>query len=336
MQTLRQRLGIWLFAFGYFACYVPYSAVAKGLSGGLLPGFVDGVDGMAMLPAIATTALVGLIGVTTLFGWWSDLERRSVLGFSIPVPSNVTMLSGFAAAVTGITTTLAYTLEGVSIVFMMLLMRGGVLLMAPLIDLITKMRIRWWSLAALLCCVSALLAAFMGRKAYTISAIALVDVALYLAAYFFRLQWMTKAGKVEGLRGRRRYFVEEQLVSSALIVLALGALAVFGPGEMSNQLAKGFTFIAFDARFFYLATIGLAALGTGVFGALVLLDPRENSFAVPVNRSSSIISGMVATLMLAFFAGQRMPTQAEWTGFSLILIAILLLTLPLWRKDATQ
>lgn len=336
METLRQRLGIWLFAFGYFACYVPYSAVAKGLSGGLLPGVVGDVDGMAMLPVIAMTALIGLVGVTTAFGWWRELEKKKVLGVMLPVPTNVTLLSGVAAAITGITTTLAYTLDGVSIVFMMLLMRGGVLLMAPLIDVITKMRIRWWSLAALVCCVCALVAAFLGRKAYTISVVALVDVGFYLAAYFFRLQWMTKAGKVDSLQVRRRYFVEEQLVSSALIVGILALIAVLGTGQMAKDLAKGFAFVALDARFFYLVIVGLAALGTGVFGALVLLDPRENSFAVPVNRSSSIVSGMVATLLLAVFAGQRMPTAAEWTGFSLILIAIGLLTLPLWRKEAAE
>ena len=33
-----------------------------------------------------------------------------------------------------VTTTLAYTFEGVSIVFMMLLMRGGVLGIAPVVD----------------------------------------------------------------------------------------------------------------------------------------------------------------------------------------------------------
>ncbi len=214
---------------------------------------------------------------------------------------------------------------------MMLLMRGGVLAMAPLIDVISKRRMRWWSLAALVLCLLALVAAFLGRRAFTLSPVALVIIGLYLGAYFFRLQLMSRAGKVDSVATRRRYFIEEQLVSSGAIVLALGIIAAVGGSEMGTQLATGFGYVQANLRFVYLVLIGLAALGTGVFGALVLLDPRENSFAVPVRRSSSIVSGMVARVMLAAIAGQRMPTLYEWAGLALIVGAVLLLTVPAVR-----
>ena len=42
-------ISIWWFAFGYFACYVPYSALTKGLSDGAL-GALPRVAGLAILP----------------------------------------------------------------------------------------------------------------------------------------------------------------------------------------------------------------------------------------------------------------------------------------------
>ena len=40
--------------------------------------------------------------------------------------------------------------------------------------------------------------------------------------------------------------------------------------------------------------------GTGIFGGLVFLDPRENAFCVPVNRVSSVLGVLVASLVLAW------------------------------------
>ncbi len=111
MTTTAQRFGIWLFAFAYFACYVPYSAVTKGLSKGILPGEEAPVAGMAMLPVVALAALLGFVVIISAFGWWRDLDRRSIWGIRLPVPSSVTFMSGLATAVSGIATTLAYTLE---------------------------------------------------------------------------------------------------------------------------------------------------------------------------------------------------------------------------------
>ncbi len=324
----RHAWGIWLFAFGYFLSYVPYSAVAKGASSGLLPGLAEPVSGLAMLPVVATTALVALLIAITGFSWWGTLERRRVLGVSIPFPQSLTFASGIATGVTGIATTLAYTLDGVSIVFMMLLMRGGVLAMAPLIDLLTKRRIRWYSMLALVLCLGALVVAFLGRRGFDVTVIALVDVGVYLAAYFFRLQWMSRAGKIDDPKVQRRYFVEEQLVSSVLICLALGGAAVFGQDEVSLRLREGFGYFEWSPRFFYLAIIGLAAQGAGIFGALVLLDPRENAFAVPVNRASSIAAGLTATVALAFFFGTRDPSIFEQVGSVFIIGAIAALTVP--------
>ena len=59
-QLLRAHGAIWVLAFGYFAFYIPYSALTKALSKGWLPGSVGPVPGLLILPAtvIATSGML--------------------------------------------------------------------------------------------------------------------------------------------------------------------------------------------------------------------------------------------------------------------------------------
>ena len=61
-------------------------------------------------------------------------ERRRVLGLAVPVVRARMLISGVATAVIIGTTTLNYTFVGISILFALLLMRGGVLILAPVVD----------------------------------------------------------------------------------------------------------------------------------------------------------------------------------------------------------
>ena len=40
-----------------------------------------------------------------------------------------------------------------------------------------------------------------------------------------------------------------------------------------------------------------------VFAAIILLDPRENSYCVPLERSSSLLAGLVAAYLLHLVLG---------------------------------
>ena len=122
------KLGIWSFAFGYFACYVPYSALTKALSKGLVPGMDGGaVSGFTLLPVSVAASTVGMLTCLTVARWWRFAGRRELFGVVVPWPGRWTFLSGLCTAAIIATTTLSYTFSGVSIVFVMLLMRGGVL-----------------------------------------------------------------------------------------------------------------------------------------------------------------------------------------------------------------
>ncbi|MFN7147752.1 MAG: hypothetical protein ACK4YP_28540 [Myxococcota bacterium] len=61
---------IWWFAFGYFACYVPYSGLTNLLSRGTWPAGSPGVPGNALLP-LSTIAAVVIAGLfLTVMRWW--------------------------------------------------------------------------------------------------------------------------------------------------------------------------------------------------------------------------------------------------------------------------
>jgi hypothetical protein len=320
-------VNIWLAALGYFLAYAPYSAFTKALSSGAAPGVESPISGIALLPVSTLASVLGMAAFLWGTGWWHAASTQRVGGVLVPMPTRYTTLSGLCTAVILMTTTLAYTFEGVSIVFVMLLMRGGVLVMAPLIDRLSGRRVRWFSWVALLLSMSALVVAFAERAGYDITVACAVDVGFYLLAYFVRLQFMSRLAKSSDVADNRRFFVEEQLVATPAALVMLGVMALFGPPGVREQLAFGFDGLDAGAGLAWGLVIGLLSQGTGIFGGLILLDGRENTFCVPVNRASSILAGVAAAWMLVGWLGQPAPGASELLGAGLVVAAILVLTL---------
>ena len=115
---------------------------------------------------------------------------------------------------------------------MMLMMRGGVLVLAPIVDAVSRRRVQWPSWVALGLSLGAVarghgagrgLAAVRWRRC-SISAV-------YLLAYFFRLRAMSRLAKSEDPDVSIRYFVEEQMVATPAIVFTLAVLALVGEGR---------------------------------------------------------------------------------------------------------
>jgi hypothetical protein len=216
----------------------------------------------------------------------------------------------------------------------MLLMRGGVLVIAPLVDAISGRKVRWYSWTALALALAALLVAFSERMSFRLHLIAAVNVGAYLLSYFIRLRFMSRLAKSDDPEQTKRYFAEEQMVATPALMVVLGLVALWDAGPMTGAIRDGFT--SFFARGITLpvAAVGLFSLGTGIFGGLILLDRRENTFCVPVNRASSILAGVAATLGLHWVFDLRLPSAHEWLGAGLIVTAILVLSLPGMLKPA--
>jgi hypothetical protein len=320
---------IWVFAFGYFACYVPYSLLTKLLTKGLVPG-IEGrvVSGFSILPVSAIAATVAMLVFLSSVRWWRHATHTRILGQSIPTPTRWTLLSGVCAAGTIGTTTLAYTFEGVSIVFAMLLMRGGVLVIAPIVDALAKRKVRWFAWAGLALSISALLVSVTDTRSYAMPLLCGIDIAVYLASYFVRLRFMSRLAKSADADSNKRYFVEEQMVATPALVVLLALAALFAGGEIGQALREGFSGFLLDPVLVPIIVVGVLSQGTGVFGNLIYLDRRENTYCVPVNRSSSVLAGVVASYLLLTFPGQRPPQTTELIGAAMIIGAIGFLTVP--------
>lgn len=327
MGGQQRQVSIWLWAFGYFAAYAPYSALTKALSDGVLG---KAVDGQSILPLSTFASLIASATFLIATGWWRSASRKRIGRFDVPVPTRWTAASGLCGAAILTTTTLAYTFEGVSIVFMMLLLRGGMLAMAPIVDAISGRKVQWISWVATALTLSSLLVSLVGRDAsFALPWVALVDVGVYLLAYFIRLRFMSKMAKSDSAEVTRRYFVEEQLVSTPAAFLVLVVLALIGRPD----IRYGFTDIPFSSQAILVILIGVLSQGTGIFGALVLLDKRENSFSVPVNRASSLLAGVVATTSLWLLGVGKPLDWREAVGAGLVISAIGVLSAPtLFKK----
>ena len=289
-----------------------------------------GINGFELLPVTTIASLVGMFVFITAMRWWKFAGHRQLFGLSVPCPNIWTFLSGICTAAIIATTTLAYTFSGVSIVFMMLLMKGGVLVIAPIVDFFARRKVRWFSWVALSLSFGALLVAFFGgsKSSLDLTIIAGLDVVFYLLGYFVRLRFMSRLAKSSDVDATKRYFVEEQMTATPVVVGTLIVLALLDAGPLTHDIRLGFTALPHSGHLMVAIAIGLFSQGTGVFGGLILLDRRENSFCVPVNRASSILAGVTASFGLAALVKYHAPGPVDLIGATLVIAAILVLSLP--------
>jgi hypothetical protein len=322
MARSREDPKVWAYAAGYFAAYVPYAFLTRALADGRLVAN-GALAGLAILPIATTTSAIGMIVFLAATGWWRRVRLLRVGPLRLPLPRALAVLSGICTAAIVLTTTLAYTFEDASIVLMMLAMRGGVLVVAPLVDLWSRRRVRWFSWLALAISLAALatVAPFGGADLGLAPAI---DIAIYLLAYVVRLRLMSHAAKGEE-QANQRFFVEEQLVATPVAVVVIAGLALANAGSIGVGLAEGFALADDLSTVPWIVLVGLCSQGTGIFGALVLLDARENTYSVPVNRASSVLAGVVAALALWVVLGAAAPDAGELAGAGLLLLAVLVL-----------
>ncbi|HJR08399.1 MAG TPA: hypothetical protein VJ842_14150 [Pyrinomonadaceae bacterium] len=317
---------IWGLALGYFAFYAPYAALVKAITSGLLPSTRGSVKGFEILPATVIATSFVLLAAASLFGWWKYAGRRRVFGVNVIWPNRLVFLSGFGTAIIIGTTTLAYTFTGVSIVFALLLLRGGVLIIAPAIDLLFRRRVRWFSWVALALSFAALVLALADVHNYQMTLVAALDITAYLSGYLIRLPCLNKLGKSEDIGVTYRYLVEEMLVAAILLVMIPAIFALIGQGQIMLELRHGFTNLFASSFTAPGLIIGALYAGLYLFGTLIYLDGRENTFCIPLNRASSLLAGVFATYVLADFFGQKPPSTVQLGSATLIVAALMFLS----------
>ncbi len=329
-------LGMWGLALGYFAWYVPYSALAKGLSSGILPGFRGAVSGFELLPAVALGSLAGMPVFVALSGWFGYARRRRVWGLEVPVPGREVLWAAFWTALLIGATTLNYTFSGVSILFMLLVMRGGVLVVSPLVDRLRRRSVHPSAWVALALSLIAVVVALSDVQSYALTWAAGLSLAIYLAGYVGRFLVMSRHAKVGDEEVNRRYFIEEHMASTPMLVLLLAIPAVIGSGEIALDLRHGFTTFLGTGAALPAFAIGLLYEALFVFGSLIYVSRREYTYCVPLNRCSSLLAGVVASWAVTVLWGAKPPSPAQYVAAGWVLLALLALSWPVLAAAARR
>lgn len=318
----RYKLRIWWLALGYFAFYIPYSFLIKIVTTSLWPGVSETVSGFRLLPGVVVSIALVLTAIITYQGWWKYARR----------PRGLVVLSGLGTAIIIGTTTLAFTFTGVSILFALLLMRGGVLIIAPMVDLLYRRRVRWFSWAALGLTLPALLIALLDVNNYSLTTMAALTIGAYLSGYLLRLPCITSIAKIDDEETTRRYFVEESMAAIFFLLAIPVTFAFIGRGEIMLELRQGFLQLAAGGISVPALLIGALYASLYCFGTLIYLDCRENTYCIPLNRSSSLLAGVVASFALALIFGLTPPSEAQLGSAAMIVVALLFLS-PLHHLD---
>ena len=174
---------------------------------------------------------------------------------------------------------------------------------------------------------------------YQMSLIACLDVVAYLTSYFVRLRIMTRLAKSEAQHAARRYFVEEQMVASPALLLALGLLAIVG-GDSLVEVRRGFTTFLANPALTAALLVGLCYAILCVFTTFIFLDRHENTFCIPMHCCSSMLSGVVASYVLAYFCDMAPSTLCQLVGSGILILAVLCLSFPVlqvpWRAQTAR
>lgn len=320
-------LGILGLTIGYFLWYTPYAGLAKALSSGLLPG-LDGVSGATLLPATALGAFAGTALFLGVSGWWRYALRHPAHSAPSAWPRRTTLVAGWFTALIIATTTLNYTFAGVSILFMLLMMRGGVLALSPVMDAVRRRRVHphsWLALGLSLLAVSVALA---DVNTYHLTAAALASLGVYLFGYIGRFEVMSRVAANADAELGRRYLVEEQTAAFSWQLALCGLLALVTPGAFGAALREGFTGFLLTPAAVPAFAIGLLYAGLYVYGTRIYLHPREFTWCVPANRCASLLSGVVASYGLAWLTGIAAPGPGQLVATGLITVAIVALCAP--------
>jgi len=120
---------------------------------------------------------------------------------------------------------------------------------------------------------------------------------------------------------------QEKIVAIPMAVLALTLLSLVNFGTQSGQLGFGFIGVWNSGQMSAILILSLLLFVISVFSILILIDRRENTFCIPIERSSSILAGIAAAYVLARLSLGAAPTPAETSGALLLIAAILLLSI---------
>ncbi len=311
----------------YLLAYLPNVIITKLVTSTVHPELGRPLTGLETLPASLIVSMVTTWLFIWLSGWHRDANGIYILGFRIPIPTFWTMLSGVGTSLVLFTVPLSFTIPDVSIPLIQLVMRGDILIIAPLVDVMFGRKVRWWSWVALVMVLIAMTITFTDRGGLHMPPIAILTIVLYTIGYFLRLIVMNKISKTGDAASVRRYFVEEKVIALPLSIVVLALISASGIGGQSNELSWGFVSVWTDPVLVPLFGIGFTLTVISVLAIIILLNPAENAYCVPLERAASLVAGVGGAVLLAWVWDLPMPRTAELIGAGILIAAIALLSI---------
>lgn len=225
------------------------------------------------------------------------------------------VMSGLATILIVASTVLAFMFEDVSILLALLMMRLGVLFLAPIIDVATGRKVPKRTLVAALICACGLVTAGATGTFSPLSLPVLLVLGVYLISYGIRLSLMATHTKSLDRAVRGDWFV----IEISLVLTALLLFGIFG-GITQASLA-----LQSPSALITAAVSGAAYAYALINGTLIYLDWRENAHSVTVNRSTSLLSGVAASLLGWALLDFGMPAFREWALAACMALALIVL-----------
>jgi hypothetical protein len=316
---IKMHLWLWVSLILYFAAYVPYSMQSKRIS--------DHVTTVQILPLTSLGGLsVTLLEFAVLGFIVSRRDKMSSLSRALAFWRQLTfnaaaIITGVACAIISMMTTASYMLHGAALVTMGLLLRGGMLSLAPINDRIQRRHIsrQTWvgfslALAAIMCGIA---------SAGAIPPIGIAIFIAYLCAYALNLNFYGKN------QGKFRFLCSAQLVActTMLLISAIQCIAMLSHDGIRMAIVhakshgSGLLSISVSDAL-HAISIGAMAQLTGIFGPMILMSPTEQTYSVPINRSGSVIATVAAQHLLG-----NTLSVAQMLGVAFFVIAIVVLAL---------
>jgi protein-tyrosine-phosphatase len=315
---------------GYFLSFTPFTALARGVSEGLLPGIDHPVKGLELLPPAALGLLTSMVVFLLVSRWWRYARARRIGGLRVPFPGRETAMSAFFMAIIVGTTILNFTFVGISILFVLVLERLETLVLAPSVDLIRRRKIRIYCWVALALCAVAAVVTLTDVTNYRLTLAAAVSIVAYLAGYTGRFSIMSKHAKT-GTLVDRRYFVEEHMTTPVALVAILAVFAIIGQGPAMHALRDGFTTFLTTPAAPWAFGIGVCYEALFIFTTHIFLDRREFAFGMPVHVCASLLAGVAATFLLRALYGTAAPSSAQFIAAACVIVAAIALSYPALR-----
>lgn len=335
---------------GYFVFYVITGVSVKYFQG-------TGMGDIEYNVYSTAAGTVTCLAVAIAKGWYrlDTTQPITVMGRIVPGELRYIIPSGVCTAVVIPTTTLMYSLKGVSVMVAMVIMRGAVIVISRLVDAaqirqgILKKKVYLeenmgvvFAIAAV--GVTVLFSSTGGtdQVPFYESAAALTILSAYVTAYAIRIYIMNyyKNTRPPGTKLDNQGFFGTEQISASVTLVTAAVVIYFSPrwfGATAEQVTQFVKAIDQPRADWPWAFLSGSAFGVVAFFSvfIFMFKGRTATFAGLVNRLTSLIAGTTATLIMWAAFGGKAPKVQDWVSLGLILVAVGFLTVA-ERKRAAE